>query len=269
MAMSWAHRGALEGRAIGLIACTPFVTLLLREWYLGLSNPNSYLWYLFGIDYRLHIDATARYFSGGSFYFPWQLAGPYGLDGPLPILYPPEAMALFAPFLVLPAFLWWALPLLVTLAVVVYWRPRPVAWPLIAACLWWPLTSIKIVAGNPEIWITMFIALGTLYRWPSALVVWKPTLAPFALVGYKDRRWWVLLVIALIPFCWLFPEYITAMHNFVGSPFRLLYSVPEIPMLLIPLIAWKARGAGFASTPGSRSPAYETNDGIGDVIGSA
>ena len=212
-------------------------------------NPNSYLWFLFGIDYRLHVDATARYFAGGSFYFPWQLTGPYGLDGLLPILYPPEAMALFAPFLVLPAFLWWAVPLSVTVAVVVHWRPRAVAWPLIAACLWWPMTSIKVAAGNPEIWIAMFIALGTLYRWPSALVVWKPTLAIFALVGAKDRRWWLLLVVALLPFCWLLPDYFTAMRNFVGSPLRLLYSVPEIPMLLIPLVAWRFRGARTAPMP--------------------
>ena len=200
--MSLAHAPAWVRRAAAFVACTPFAIVLVREWWMGLSNPNSYLWYLFGIDYRLHIDATARYFSGGSFYFPWQLSGPYGLDGLLPILYPPEAMALFAPFLILPAFLWWVVPLVVTLAIVLYWRPRQLAWPLIAACLWWPMTSLKIVAGNPEIWINhvhcAWHAISLAIRLGS---VETNTRSFCACRRRKDRRWWILLVIALLPFC--------------------------------------------------------------------
>ena len=227
---------------VGVLLATPFVALLVRDWYAFLAERDTIGSRLAGIDYRLYTDATRRFFEGGGFYHPWQLTGTYGVDG-LPILYPPQAMALFAPFLVLPAIFWWAVPILVTTTLVVRWRPQPLSWPLIAACLWWPTTSIKIVAGNPAMWMTMFLALGLIYRWPAALLIWKPTVSPFALVGLRDRRWWLVTALSFFPFSWLLPDYLLALRNF-ASPSGPLYSIAEIPMLLLPAVAYLGRSRG-------------------------
>ena len=126
-------------------------------------------------------------FAAGEFFFSWRLTGPYGLDGLLPILYPPERDGVvLAPFVVLPAFLWWVLcrsPSPTT-----HWSStgihEPVAWPLIAACLWWPMTSIKVEAEDIRSrsrcslpWARLSLAICLVFR--------KPTLAPSALVGAK------------------------------------------------------------------------------------
>jgi hypothetical protein len=62
---------------------------------------------------RWHMDAAQRLLDTGTPYWPWQVAAPYGI-GSGAILYPPVAFALFIPFLWLPAVLWWAIPVAVT-----------------------------------------------------------------------------------------------------------------------------------------------------------
>src|SRR5690348_5487772 len=63
-----------------------------------------------GGDMNLYLDAARHWLGGGSFYLDRQLAGPYEITGG-DVLYPPVALALFVPFTVLPAVLWFAIPL--------------------------------------------------------------------------------------------------------------------------------------------------------------
>ena len=218
-----------------LLGVAVFAVLWAAQWgwvVLNLESPRIAV----ALDINAYMKATERFLAGGPFYPPEQLAGPYGEDS-FPILYPPQTIVLFAPFTVLPMVLWWAIPLTVVTAVVVYHRPRPIVWPILAALLWWPHTTDKVILGNPSLWLTMFLALGTIWRPWSALVIWKPTVAPFALIGVRDWRWWVVAVLALLPFCWLVPDWITSTRNF-RSPEGFLYSLFEVPMYSIPLVAW-------------------------------
>ena len=104
-----------------------------------------------GIDFALYRDVAARWLAGGPFYEPHQLAGPYVVAHG-DILYPPVGLWLFVPFTVLPAFLWWAIPAALTVWAIARVRPRPAVWPLMALCLAWPTTPLKIWTGNPVIW---------------------------------------------------------------------------------------------------------------------
>ena len=47
-----------------------------------------------GIDYTLYMDATRRWLAGGSFFEPYQLAGPYPLQMG-DVLYRADALPLF------------------------------------------------------------------------------------------------------------------------------------------------------------------------------
>lgn len=227
-------------RLISLLGVAVFVALWLRDW----ANVFPRLFdspMITALDYHIYIDATSRYLGGGPFYDPRQLSGPYGAEGNVqgwwPILYPPQSIALFAPFTVLPAALWWVIPLTVTAAIVAWHRPHPVAWPVLAACLWWPVTTTKIVTGNPVMWTAAFVALGTVWRWPAVFALFKLSLFPFALIGARDRRWWIVGALAAVPFCWLLPAYVRALSLFDGG---IWYSLSEVPLLSIPIVAWAA-----------------------------
>jgi hypothetical protein len=192
-----------------------------------------------GADLRLYLDATQHVLGGAGFYPAHQLAGPYTIaDGD--ILYPPPVLALFVPFLVVPAVLFWLIPLATVAVVVAYHRPRPWAWPLMALGLAFPITSLKLVHGNPVMWIAAATALGTVYAWPAVFVLLKPSLAPFALIGATRRTWWIALgalALATIPFGALWLDYARVVldsHN----PNGYLYSLDEVPFVLVPVIAW-------------------------------
>ena len=100
------------------------------------------------------------------------------------------------------------------------------------------------------IWSVAALALGTIWYWPSVFVLLKPSLAPFALFGANRRRWWLALggfVLVSLPFGSLWIDWVTSIVNARGG--GLLYSTLEIPMLLLPLVAWlgrtqPGRGAG-------------------------
>ena len=193
-----------------------------------------------GIDYSLYMDATRRWLDGGSFFQPYQLAGPYPLQMG-DVLYPPNALWLFVPFTVLPALLWWAVPLSVTAAMVWRLRPAPVAWPFLALCCFWPSFVARIVAGNPVMWVMAAVALGFAVRWAFVGVLLKPSLFPFALLGARDRSWWIALAIVLvasIPFGTMWFDWLTAVTNSTGG---LFYSLQDVPILLLPLIAARMR----------------------------
>jgi hypothetical protein len=195
-----------------------------------------------GIDFALYRDAAARWLGGGPFYEAYQLAGPYEVRAG-DVLYPPVALLLFIPFTFLPALLWWAIPLGITGWSIVRLRPRPFVWPVMALCLWFPNTGIKLLTGNPVIWSLAAIALGTIYAWPSVFVLLKPTLAPLALFGCRSRSWWIALAgfsaVSML-FLPMWFDYVRVILN-AQTPSGPLYSLGEVPMMLIPVAAWLGR----------------------------
>jgi hypothetical protein len=194
-----------------------------------------------GVDFTLYREVAARWLAGGSYFEPRQLADPYTIEAG-DILYPPVALLLFVPFLVLPAILWWAIPLGMTAWAVWRLQPRPEVWPLLALCIAWPTTLLKTWTGNPVIWAVAALALAMLYRWPAVFVLLKTSLFPFAFFGANRRSWWIalaVLVIMSVPFGSLWSDWVMSVVNSRGG--GPLYSALEIPMLLLPLIAWAGR----------------------------
>lgn len=203
-----------------------------------------------GVDLRQYLAATADWLGGGPFYHPWQLMGPYEIPrfeyrtDILPVLYPPSALLLLAPFVLVPALvpLWWVIPVGIIALVVVRCRPAPWTWPVLAFCLLSTDTVWLTISGNPVIWVTAALALGTVWDWPAVGVLLKPTLAPFALIGARRRSWWIALavmIVAAVPFGSLWADYLTAVGNIRGSGWA--YSLNNIPMLLVPLVAHLGR----------------------------
>ncbi len=228
-----ARRVRLVCAAATGVALAPVALFLLGGW--------AHLVRVYGgVDYALYMDATRRFLAGGAFYEPWQVAGPYTTSFGA-ILYPPSALPLLAIFAVLPAVLWWAIPLGLTGYAIRRLRPAPWAWPLMALCLAWLPALLRIVSGNPVIWAMAALALGTLHAWPSAFIVLKPSLGPFALFGIRRRSWWIALgalVVLSIPFTTLWLDWVAVIRH---SGLGFAYSIHEVPLMLIPLIAWVAR----------------------------
>jgi hypothetical protein len=198
-----------------------------------------------GADLGLYLNATRRWIGGEAFYPAHQLA-PYTItDGD--ILYPPSTIPLFAAFLALPAVLFWVIPLGVVGWVLLRYRPAPWTWPLLALCLAYPPTMVKIVHGNPFMWTAAACALGTEWGWPSVFVLLKPSLAPFALIGMQRRAWWLAalgLGMTALAFAPLWPQYASVLLNGRGG--GLLYSIQDVPLLLVPVLAWVGRSGRVA-----------------------
>jgi len=214
---------------------------------------NGRLALVLGVDYRLYMDATNRWLAGGTFYNVYQLTGPYTIT-PGDILYPPNALLFFAPATLLPDVLWWAIPLAIVAAVVWHDRPAPVLWPFIAICLAWPPTALTIAVGNPAMWVAAAVALGTIYAWPAVLVLLKPQLFPFALVGIRRSSWWIALAVLFLvslAFLPMWVDWIAVVLNSRGG--GLLYSVQQVPLLLVPLLAALPVVAGRSRQGGWRA----------------
>jgi ABC-type uncharacterized transport system permease subunit len=89
------------------------------------------------------------------------------------------------------------------------------------------------------IWLVAALALGT--RWPAfaAFVLVKPTLAPFALLGARDRAWWLVVGLGLLSAILLAPmmaDWARALGNLRGAS-PLTYSLSDLPLLCMPLVA--------------------------------
>jgi hypothetical protein len=199
----------------------------------------------FGKDVQLYLDAADRWLAGGPFYEPRQLAGPYEVAHG-DILYPPVGLWLFAPAAVLPLavalVLWWGIPALVTVWAILRVSPRPAVWPLIALCLAWPTTPLKIWTGNPVIWCIAAMAVAIVWRGGAPFALLKPSLFVFALFGIGQRSWWIglaILVALCIPFGAMWADWLTTVVNARGA--GPLYSALEAPMLALPLVAWAGR----------------------------
>ena len=199
----------------------------------------------FGSDLNLYRDAVTRWLADGSFYWPWQLRGPYDpLHGGLPILYPPTTIPLFAAFTVLPAFLWWAIPAAVIVAVLRHHRTRASALVIIGLLLIWPTTSVSLIwTGNPVMWACAALAVATVRPSIGPLVLLKPSLGVFALWGVAHRSWWIALLpfalfsLSLLP---LWSDYIAVLRNAQAD---VTYSLWNVPLMLVPIIGWLGRRA--------------------------
>jgi hypothetical protein len=116
-------------------------------------------------------------------------------------------------------------------------------------CLAWPRTASALANGNTDIWIAAFVALGLTFGWPAVAVLIKPTLAPFALVGFRRRSWWIALLavaLAAIPFGHLWFEWLEAARRAPGD--GPLYSLFSVPVIALPVSGWLYR----ERRPGSR-----------------
>ncbi|MEA2518686.1 MAG: hypothetical protein QOF49_766 [Chloroflexota bacterium] len=208
-----------------------------------------------GVDFDLYRDVTIRWLHGGTYFEPYQVAGPYEIRAG-DVLYPPVALWLFGPFAVagtagLPGFAlavaWWVIPIAITAIAVVRLRPRAWTWLVIAFCVANPTTLLKIWTGNPVMWsmAAMSLAVVGSSRFAAPFVLLKPSLAPFALFGIRRRSWWVgaaVLVALSLPFGALWADWVGSVANSRGG--GLLYSALEIPMLVLPLVAWVGRTRG-------------------------
>ena len=66
----------------------------------------------------------------------------------------------------------------------------------------------------------------------------QPSLFPFALIGIRSRAWWITLgvgVLVSVAFAGLWFDWLTALENVRGA--GLGYSLQEVPMVLLPIIA--------------------------------
>ena len=214
-----------------------------------------------GVDRGIYRDAALRWVGGGFFYYPEQVNGPYEIvQGH--VLYPPFALAWLVPGAYLPDPLWWGIPPVVIAAVVVHHRPPIWAWPLIGLCAA-TFPSVEIIAsGNPGLWIAMFVAIGTVWRPAFALVLLKPSLFLFALPGIRSRGWWVIAAVLAILSLALLPmslDYVQVVLNARGGNASIFYSLRDVPLMLVPLIAWATARAGASSSP--ELPVQSLDDG--------
>jgi hypothetical protein len=112
-----------------------------------------------------------------------------------------------------------------------------------------------LVRGTPTIWLVAAVAAGLRWGWPGALVLLKPSLLPFALIGIRSRGWWITigaLALATLPLIGMVPDWLAAITDGQGKS-GLLYSAKDLPIVLIPFFAWLGRTR--LRLPERRSPA--------------
>lgn len=207
-----------------------------------------------GLDIGHYLDATRRWLEIGTPYVPYQVAGPFPMTDGSTFLHPPIALYLFAPFLILPLVFWWVIPVGIVAWTILAWRPAYWSWPIIAAVLALSRFHVPLIVGNSDLWIWAAIAAGLRFGWPALLVVVKPSLLPFMILGIWRRSWWIaaLLVAFLsIPFGSLWLEWMSVIRN---APIDLRYSLIDLPWLLIPVLAWMARTRPTPLAPSKPHP---------------
>ena len=240
------EEGARFGRrrdavVMGTVALA-ILLLPIRDLILGQARLPE----LWAHDFGLYLGAATRWLAGGHYYPPEELTRPLVDDGNR-ILYPPTALWLFGPLALLPraaaAALWWGFPVGALAFQAYRLRPRPIVWPFVALCLAWPPTLLTIVVWNSAPIFVGLLALGTMYRWPAALILLKPSVLPFALWG-ANRRSWFLAVAALValslPFGTLWLEWLQVLAN-SGPVGGIWHSVEQFPIFLIPILVWLGR----------------------------
>lgn len=210
---------------------------------------------MLGRDYGLYMDATRRWLDGGSFYLPAQLAGPYDMPWGQ-ILYPPQALALFVPFTVLPAVLFVLIPLAITVGMIASWRPSRWFYVFLVAYLWWnPYAILIYLAGNPSVWLVAIVALSMRWRWVSAFALFKPSAFLIPLIGIRDPRWWIVAGIVLqiaVAYAQMSLDWVHVVLNARGPNSGLLYSLGDYLACSIPVAAYLTRFTWARGRPSAR-----------------
>ncbi len=237
--------------------CSPSQPPRPSSWRLGAYVNAADVQWLVGIDADIYLDAAESWLADGTWYLPRQLAGPYGIEHG-DVLYPPVTALPAGPVRILPFVLWWAIPIATTAWAL--WRIAPSrwSWPLLVLCLAWPLSMEQLIKGNPVLWIMADEAVAIAIAAPTTLVLLKPSLFPFALLGIRRRAWWVqlallgLLSLPLLGLTLLYPQVVL---NSRGG--GLLYSIRDVPLVCLPLFAGLAAGrlrAGGLTPAGPAAP---------------
>jgi hypothetical protein len=199
-----------------------------------------------GIDYAAVTDAARRWLDTGQPFPDRQLHGPYAHIGWNPsdtgeFFYPPVTLPFFALFAFLPALAWWlAIALLFALGLRRV-RPARWSWPLLAGLAAFTNLVPVLIAGNPALWIAVCALWAPVTGWSGALVLLKPTLAPWAVLGIWRRSWWVaiaVLALASIPFASLWVDWVHAVLDLQESGLHFL--LVQAPFMLIPTAALAA-----------------------------
>ena len=224
-----------------LIVICLAILAIVAQLLLGLpyANLGGTDW---GGDLRGYVEATRSWLAGDGFYLQRQLNGPYPIElGD--VLYPPTALYLFLPFLVLPYQLWWVVAVGVLGFVVWSWRPALWAVASILVCLAFPNQPVLYFRGAPVIVFAALVAAALRWKWPGALILLKPSILPFALIGIRTRGWWItagILLVLTLPLIPLIPDWLRAVLDARG-PDGWLYSVKDLPLLMVPVIAYLGR----------------------------
>jgi hypothetical protein len=192
-----------------------------------------------GDDHDFYSDVGARWLATGLYYLPYQFE-PHDFLNMGDNLYPPSALPLFIGAAVLPAVVWWAIPVGVLVFAIFSWRPGRWSIAAMLLLLAWPRAHGAFLWGNTDMWMAAGVAAGLRWGWPAIALTLKPSLALFALFGVRRRSFW-LAGIAIAAFAaWTLPmwlDYLTVMRN---TRLPLDYSLRSIPLLLVPVTAWLA-----------------------------
>ena len=209
-----------------LLAGFRLYATIIAPWWQGLLANDL-------IHYELAVD---RWLATGSPYPPDQVAGPFQYDERT-FLHPPISLPFFLAWKVLPWPLFWILPLALLGYVVASYKPKPWTWPVMALpLLLYPIGGM-LISGNTDLWMWGLFAAGVKWGWPAAFMGLKPSAAYGALVGVRDRRFWLAclgLGLASIPFGGLWVEWVRVILH---SPGTILYSIGNVVMYSIPLVA--------------------------------
>jgi hypothetical protein len=167
-------RFALTTSAIAILLLASWLFVSVAVEMVRVHGPSL------GNDFAIYLERTRSWLAGDGFYRARQLDGPYALElGDA--LYPPPSVLLFLPWAMgVPAMLWWLVPLGVAVMSLVRLKPPPWAWLLLLASFALiPRLWVAISLGNPSIWVFAAVLAGWAFRWPAALALLKPALAPF------------------------------------------------------------------------------------------
>jgi hypothetical protein len=269
--MHWWQRveARLQGRSVVADTAVLVSLAVVAVAYLStLLHPPETL----GYDLSLYQRQVQSWLGGAPLYPPYELAGPYVIERGA-ILYPPITIALFAPTLLLPLPLWWLIPAAIIGTVVYRLRPRPWAIVTMACCLVFPTSYTLVLAGNPDLWLVAALAAALSWRPAAAFVLLKPSVLPFALIGIRSRGWWLIAGLFALVSLALLPQtldWFRAITNGRGARSGWMYSLHDVPLLLVPFVAWlgsKRRPRDCRSAAGAEGCGRERADDKGLVSG--
>jgi hypothetical protein len=218
--------------------------------YVAATHPLGVLHH-WGADSTIYLDAARRFIAGGSFYANWQFqpATDPALNGQY---YPPIALLVFVPMSLLPAPAWWAVPV-ATIAYVA-WRQCRTDWQRVALLAAVTLSITPFVAGNGTLWVAAAMVAGNRWGWPAAFIILKPTLAPWALVGFRSREWWIVMVALLLLSLLMLPMWFEWLRVLSAWPAASSYlpSVLSLELALLWLATRRPRRPGVEGVDAAR-----------------